>query len=47
VFPELGDELANYVTTSGSLHFPIDRPLPDALVQKLIEVRLRQVRQRA
>jgi uncharacterized protein YdhG (YjbR/CyaY superfamily) len=47
VFPELRDELAEYVTTSGSLHFPIDRPLPEALVRKLIEVRLPQVRQRA
>jgi len=43
VFPELRDELADYVTTSGSLHFPVDRPLPEPLVRKLIEVRLRQV----
>ena len=43
VFPELRDELQNYVTTSGSLHFPIDTPLPEPLVRKLIEVRLRQV----
>ena len=42
VFSELRDELAGYETTSGSLHFPIDRPLPEPLVKKLIEVRLRQ-----
>jgi hypothetical protein len=26
--------------TKGSLHFPIDRPLPKAVVQRLIAVRL-------
>lgn len=43
VFDELGDELVGYVTTSGSLHFPVDAPLPEPLVRKLIEVRLRQL----
>jgi uncharacterized protein YdhG (YjbR/CyaY superfamily) len=46
VLPELHDELAGYEMTSGSLHFPIDKPLPESLVKKLIEVRLRQVGQR-
>ena len=41
VFPELADELAGYVKTSGSLHFAIDQPLPRELVAKLIAVRLR------
>ena len=44
VFGELSDELAGYRSTKGSLHFPIDRPLPKALVKKLIEVRLSEVR---
>jgi uncharacterized protein YdhG (YjbR/CyaY superfamily) len=43
VFNELRDELAGYTSTEGSLHFPIDKPLPKALVKKLIAVRLRQV----
>lgn len=42
VFPELVDELAGYRHTSGSLHFPVDRPLPEALIRRLIEVRRRQ-----
>lgn len=46
VFQELADDLAGYVTTSGSLHFAIDTPLPEPLVRKLIDVRLRQVGQR-
>ncbi len=42
VFPELADELAGYATSSGALRFPVDEPLPPALVKKLIAVRLRQ-----
>jgi uncharacterized protein YdhG (YjbR/CyaY superfamily) len=47
VFPELREELVDYVITSGSLHFSIDTPLPEPLVRKLIEVRLRQINQKA
>jgi uncharacterized protein YdhG (YjbR/CyaY superfamily) len=42
VFPRLKDELAGYTTTTGSLHFDIDRGLPAPLVEKLIAVRLSQ-----
>jgi uncharacterized protein YdhG (YjbR/CyaY superfamily) len=42
VFPELGDELAKYKTSSGALQFPVDVPLPKALVKKLVTTRLRQ-----
>ena len=42
VLPELQDEVAGYETTKGSLHFPVDEPLPPALVKKLIDVRIRQ-----
>ncbi len=42
VFPELGDEIAQYKTSSGALQFPVDRPLPKALVRELIAVRRRQ-----
>ena len=44
IFAELRSDLAGYTSTEGSLHFPIDKPLPKALVQKLIAARLRQVR---
>ena len=43
VFPELRKELRGYQTTSGSLHFPIDTPLPTELVRKLIAVRVGHV----
>ena len=42
VFPELRRELAGYSMSSGALRFPIDEPLPRALVEKLIAVRMRQ-----
>jgi uncharacterized protein YdhG (YjbR/CyaY superfamily) len=40
VLGQLGDELEGYAMTKSSLHFPVDRPLPKALVRKLIRVRL-------
>jgi uncharacterized protein YdhG (YjbR/CyaY superfamily) len=46
VLSELVDDLAGYVSTPGSLHFPVDQPLPRSLVEKLIEVRLRELHQR-
>jgi uncharacterized protein YdhG (YjbR/CyaY superfamily) len=44
VVGKLSDDLAGYRSTKGSLHFPIDRPLPKAIVKKLIDVRLNEVR---
>lgn len=46
VLQELSHDLAGYESTAGSLHFPIDQPLPKALVRKLIAVRLKEVRSR-
>lgn len=42
VLPELQAEVAGYKTSSGALRFPVDAPLPPALVKKLIAVRKRQ-----
>jgi uncharacterized protein YdhG (YjbR/CyaY superfamily) len=47
VLPQLADELASFAMTKSSLHFPVDRPLPKALVKKLIKVRLAQVGRRS
>ena len=43
VLSALGDDLAGYDMTKGSLHFAIDRPLPKRLVKKLITTRLQQL----
>ncbi|MGZ6693867.1 MAG: iron chaperone, partial [Solirubrobacteraceae bacterium] len=40
VLEELAEELRGYTMTKSALHFPVDRPLPKSLVEKLIAVRL-------
>jgi len=37
------DDLDRYSRTKGALRFPVDNPLPKALVKKLIAVRQRQL----
>lgn len=44
VLPALGDRLAGYESTSGSLHFAIDEPLPDDLVRSLVHAKLEILR---
>ena len=43
VLAALAPELAGYVHTKGSLHFPIDETLPPPLVNKLITTRLAEL----
>jgi uncharacterized protein YdhG (YjbR/CyaY superfamily) len=43
VLPQLADELEGYVMTKSALHVPLDRPLPKALVKKLIATRLAEI----
>ena len=40
---ELADDLVQYVTAKGSIQFPTDEPLPDALVSRLVEARQREI----
>jgi uncharacterized protein YdhG (YjbR/CyaY superfamily) len=42
VFPVLRDEVASYKTSKGALQFPVDSPLPKALVELLITARIAQ-----
>ena len=42
VFPQLADELTGYTFSTGALRFDVDRALPASLVERLVEVRLRQ-----
>jgi uncharacterized protein YdhG (YjbR/CyaY superfamily) len=42
VFPKFGDALSEYKTSPGALQFPVDKPLPKALVKKLIAIRMKQ-----
>lgn len=40
VIPQLAEETEGYTSTKGSLHFPIDSPLPEMLVRELLAVRM-------
>lgn len=42
VLSALGEKVGGYTQTKGSLHFPVEEPLPRELVRELIEVKLRQ-----
>ena len=39
---ELGDAIRPYAVGKGTLRFPADEPIPLDLVQRIIEIRLRQ-----
>ena len=43
VIPQLAADLAGYTSTTGSLHFAVDTPLPRELVAKLLDARIAQV----
>jgi uncharacterized protein YdhG (YjbR/CyaY superfamily) len=47
VLGQLAGELEGYEMTKSSLHFPVDRALPKALVQMLIDARLAEVARRS
>jgi uncharacterized protein YdhG (YjbR/CyaY superfamily) len=45
VLGKLPDDVAGYATSKGALQFPVDEPLPEALVRKLVAVRVDEIRQ--
>lgn len=40
VLPQLAKETEGYTKTKGSLHFPVDTPLPAKLVKQLLDARM-------
>jgi uncharacterized protein YdhG (YjbR/CyaY superfamily) len=40
VISKLAEETEGYTKTKGSLHFPVDRPLPRKLVKQLLDARM-------
>lgn len=39
---EMKSELKKYDATKGSIHFPLDKPLPIALVKKIVKARIKE-----
>ena len=46
VTPRLEKELAGYEQTKGSIHFEIDKPIPKALLKKIIKAKFAQLAER-
>lgn len=46
VIADFKDALKSFSTSKGTIHFPIDKPLPSALVKKMVKARLAQVASR-
>ncbi len=44
VLSRLAGELEGYSGTKSARHFPVDRPLPKVLVNKLVATRLAEIR---
>lgn len=43
VYLELAKDLARYPTSKGTLQFPVDTPLPAALLRKIVRVRIAEI----
>jgi uncharacterized protein YdhG (YjbR/CyaY superfamily) len=42
VIAEFKDELKGFSTSKGTVHFPTDKPLPIALIKKIVKARVKQ-----
>jgi uncharacterized protein YdhG (YjbR/CyaY superfamily) len=43
VITKLAQDLSSYETTSGSIHFALDKPLPASLIKKLVKARMAEL----
>ena len=45
VLDQFGEELKGHRTSKGTIQFPSDRPLPDALIKKIVRARVKENRE--
>jgi len=45
VIERFKEELKGYTKSKGTIHFPLDKPLPVALIRKLVEARVAEIKQ--
>jgi uncharacterized protein YdhG (YjbR/CyaY superfamily) len=43
---EFRDELAGYSTSKGTIRFPLDKPLPETLIAKMVRARVAENKQK-
>ncbi|PYY16332.1 MAG: hypothetical protein DMG60_15410 [Acidobacteria bacterium] len=43
VIEEFKEELKGFSTSKGTIHFPTDKPLPTALIKKIVKKRVAQI----
>lgn len=43
IIEEFKDELTGYSTSKGTIHFPTDKPLPTALIKKMVKARMKKM----
>ena len=43
VLSDLADSLTDFETTSGSLHFSVEHPVPDDLLRRILELRRAEI----
>lgn len=43
VIEKLGEELKAYTVSKGTIHFPTDKPLPSALLKRIVSARLADI----
>lgn len=44
IIEAFAEELAAYKSAKGSVQFPLDKPIPKALVKKMVKARLAQLK---